>query len=65
MLESKVELYKSMKVLSWQIILSTLLDLQHDRADVATVKTLQETILVGQFYHSVSPYEHLSGARLE
>ena len=48
-LESEIDLYKSMKVLSWQILLSTLLDLQHDQADFATVQNLQETVLAGRF----------------
>jgi cytochrome P450 len=48
-LESEIDLYKSMKVLSWQILLGTFLESYHDPAEFATVQNLQEAILAGQF----------------
>jgi hypothetical protein len=56
MLETEIDLYKSMKVLSWQILLSTFLEPHHDPAEFPTVQSLQEAILAGQFSpaHSLS-----------
>jgi cytochrome P450 len=49
MLEPEVDLYKSMKILSWHILLGTVLNLREDDEDLEEIQRLQETILVGQF----------------
>lgn len=49
MLEPEIDLYKSMKILSWHILLRTVLNLRDDDEDFEEIQRLQEEILVGQF----------------
>lgn len=46
---SPVDLYSTLKTLSWRVLLAVFLDLRHDDAVFAQVEKLQEDLLRGQF----------------